>query len=71
MQNERQSKSLLVMHRTVFSRFCKCGGNVTIGLLSDDGYIAAELKWNEAHSGTGHALVSRHEWLIAKLSRAA
>jgi hypothetical protein len=64
-------KGLPILHNSVFSRFCSCGGNVTIGLLSNEAYAAAESQWLIQHSGEEHHNVSRHEWLDSKLQEAA
>jgi|GEM_PF-5121365 hypothetical protein len=65
-----QANGLLILHRSVFSRFCKCGANITMGLLNDYEFANVETRWNRKHSGTGHGPVSRHDWLMTKLSSA-
>jgi len=58
------------VHKSVFSRFCQCGANVTIGLVTDDAYALVEENWNSMHVGEGHSQISRHEWLLEKLKAA-
>jgi hypothetical protein len=69
-RNEKTG-GLLRLHKSVFSRFCVCGGNVTMGLISDESYVAAERQWDHEHSGEGHASVTRHEWLLHRLKHVA
>ncbi len=62
------SKGLPLLHKSVFSRFCRCGANVTLGLVTDAGYDAALAVWNSKHIGKGHESISHHEWLNDRLN---